>query len=149
MDVKADSEQVPVSSATSGRELRRKRDTLRVGGVPDHRMTIIGHGVRWAERIGPAAAAGAAALAGAVLGAVVGLVLWATGFMSIGTGAIPVAALGGAAAGALLGLAAHRMTSGRGGIPDTARVEVERFDLLVERERAERAQEVLERYGRS
>jgi hypothetical protein len=139
---------VPVSAAASGPELRRKYDMLRVGGIPARRMAVVGHDLRWAERVGPGAALKAGALGGGALGAIVTLVLWATGYTTIGTGAIPVAAIGGAVAGALVALAAQRRGRLRGGIADGMRLEAERYELLVDPERAPRAREVLERYGR-
>jgi hypothetical protein len=141
-------EHVIVGTASNGRELRRKYDALRVGGIPARRMSVVSQGLRWADRVGAEAAAKLGSVAGATLGAAVALVLWASGYVMVGTGVIPVAAVGGAIAGALLALAAQRLVSGRLGLPERAGIEAERFELLVEREKAARAREVLERYGR-
>jgi hypothetical protein len=139
---------VPVCDAANRAELRRKYDMLRVGGIPEQRIAVVGRGLRWATRIGTGAAAAAGGAAGAILGVVVTSMLWMGGFTEVGTGATPVAMLAGAASGALIALIARRLAGARGGIAEPTQIEVERYEVLVESARADRAREVLDRYAR-
>jgi len=136
-------DRVLVHAADDRRDLRRKYDTLRVGGIPDRRMAVVGRGLRWDES-GTGRAARFGAPAGAAIGGLVALLLWALGLAAAGIVAIVLAgAATGAAAGALLAVALRRRTPDPADVPD-----VERFEVFVDGEEAAKARGVLDRYAR-
>jgi hypothetical protein len=135
---------VHVGSFSRYRDLKRAVDSLSVARVPDKRMTVLGRGLRWS----PPLTAERAARIGAWLGAAVCgsslLLLALAGAAAMSwIGAAVVGGFLGAALGGVLGLAFWRVGRDRAMLPESGHVEVDRYDLLVDRDDLPKARRLL------
>jgi hypothetical protein len=139
------SERMVIRCYASYREAKRAVDCLRVARVPPRSITVFGAGLNWRAGLTPGrftnlAVGGSAALAGSVA-----LILWFFG--ALGPSFTWLSALAaGAALGAVLGVAlalAAWSTRHSRNIAATGHVEVDRYEVLVDLEHAERARQLL------
>ena len=127
-------------------EARRAFDVLRVGFVPERRITVRARGLSWVRPVTRGRAAARAAVAGTVGGALVGAGLRALGLIddgvAVGIGALAAAVLGALAAGLTI-VAAHRLRSEDPAVPDAGHLTAEVYEIAVEPDYAEKARRVL------
>jgi hypothetical protein len=126
---------VHVGSFSRYRDLQRAVDSLLVARVPDKRMTVLGRGLRWS----PPLTAERAARIGAWLGASIGgsclLILALAGAAAMSwVGALVTGAILGTILGGALGVAFWRVCRDRAVLPESGHVEIDRYDLLVDRD---------------
>jgi hypothetical protein len=140
------SSHVRVGRFSRFRDLKRAVDSLSVARVTERRMTVLGRGLRWS----PPLTAGRAARLGGSLGAVIGsaclLLFWLTGALAAGFSWLVAAVLGALAGGGLglvLGVAFWRYCRDRALLPESGHVDVERYELLVDRDDVPKARDLL------
>ena len=118
-------------------DLKRAVDSLRVARIPERRITVLGRGLEWS----PPLTAGRAARIGGSLGAAIGagclLLLALAGAVAAGLSWLGATIAGGVIGGIIglvLGIAFWRVSRDRALLPESGHVEVDRYDLLVERD---------------
>jgi hypothetical protein len=135
---------VHVGSFSRYRDLKRAVDSLSVARVPDKRMTVLGRGLRWSPPLTAERAARIGArLGGAVCGTCLLLLALAGAVAMSWLGAAIVGVFLGTAIGGVLGLASWRVGRDRAMLPESGHVEVDRYDLLVDRDDLGKARKLL------
>jgi len=142
----------PVASYASYAEAERAVDYLSDNEFPVERIQIVGRDLRLEEQVTGRVTTARAALNGALTGAFVGLLIgW---LFALFDWLDPIVASGwlildciwfGTLAGALLGLLQHAMLGGRRDFSSVPAMRAERYEVLVEDDVAERAEELLRR----
>jgi hypothetical protein len=137
-----------IGSYSSYREAERAVDWLSDQGFAVERVTIVGTGLRYVERVAGRVTTGRAALMGAGQGALIGL-LFALLFGIFFTGPnflglLLYAVIAGAIFGAAFGALAHAATGGRRDFASVANTEADRYEVQVDDEVADEAQRLLE-----
>jgi hypothetical protein len=127
-------------------------DHLSDHGFPVETVSIVGADLRLVERVTGRLTRGKAALAGAVstgwLGLLFGLLLGL--FAESGTALLALvlySVVFAAVFGAALGFAAHAATGGRRDFRSTTGLAANRYEVLVEQERAEEAERLVAQLG--
>lgn len=140
-----------VASYPTYPEAQRAVDHLSDRGFPVENMSIVAQGLRLVEdvtgRLGYVGAAGQGLAQGALVGAVLGFVLGVFDWVDPVVSALAMGVYGlvlGALVGALAGIAAHWAQGGRRNFSSIGRLEATRYDLSVDGDEADRAQELIE-----
>ena len=142
------SERIVVRSYATYHEAKRAADQLTVvARIPPKHISVFGRGLRWREawtasRFVKAASAGGAALAGAAA-----LILWSLGALDSSFTWLTAAAVGATLGGTLglgLGATVWRVTRRSRSVPETGHVDIDRYELLVGLDSAERARAMLD-----
>jgi hypothetical protein len=148
------SDRRPVGSYESYAEAQRAVDHLSDSKFPVERVTIVGHGLRYVEQVAGRLTTGRAALVGAaqgsMLGALFGLFFGLVFDPEPETAIVLLVLYGlvaGAILGALLGAVSHAATGGRRDFASVGGMEAERYDIVVDAEVADQAQELLRNLG--
>lgn len=141
---------VSVGTFPTYEDAERAVDRLSDDRFPVERVTIVGRGLRFVERVtgrrGYGETAGQTAISGALLGALFGWFLGLFGWVDPLVSAIVLALYGaalGLLVGALIGLALHALTRGRRDFSSVRQMEAERYEILVPRETAQAARQSL------
>ena len=140
------SERVIVRCYESYQDAKRAVDSLTVARIPRQRITVFGRGFRWREAFTAPRLLKAAATGGAVAASGAALMLWAVGALDTGfnwLGALAAGGVFGGLVGLVLGAAAWTLTRRDRSVPETGHVDVDRYEVLVETDHAERARELL------
>jgi hypothetical protein len=139
-------QQVLVGRFSRYRDLKRAVDSLRVARIPDRRITVLGRGLEWS----PPLTAERAARIGGWLGAMIGsgclLLLALAGAVAADLswlGATLAGGLLGGLLGIVLGVAFWRICRDNAMLPESGHVEVDRYDLLVNRDDLAKARDLL------
>jgi hypothetical protein len=139
-----------IASYDSYAEAQRAVDHLSDSKFPVERVTIVGHGLRYVEQVAGRLTTGRAALVGAAQGAMLGGVfglLFSLIFDPEPDTAVAILVLyglvAGAIFGALFGALSHAATGGRRDFASVGGMQAERYEILVDAEVAERAEELL------
>jgi hypothetical protein len=139
-----------VASYDDYAEAERAVDYLSDQEFPVEHVAIVGHGLRYIERVQGRVTTGRAALVGAAQGATLGLVFGALASLFFVLDPSPATALLllyglviGAVFGAVFGALAHLAAGGERDFASVAGMEADRYDVMVDEEFAERAAELL------
>lgn len=138
-----------VATYSSYRDAERAVDWLSDQGFAVERVAIVGTGLRSVEQIAGRMTTGRAALTGAGQGVLIGLLfallfgIFFTGPDFIGL--LVYAIVAGAIFGAVLGALAHSAMGGRRDFASVVRTEAERYEVMVDHEVADEAQQLLDR----
>jgi len=132
-------------------DAQRAVDYLSDRNFPVDRVAIVGHGLRYVEQVHARMTTGRAALLGAAQGAMIGAFLSALlsiFFVLEPDPAVLLILLYGTAAGGLagatLGALMHAMTGGRRDFVSSAGMEADRYDVVVDEDVVDRANELLQ-----
>lgn len=138
--------QIVVGRFRRYRDLKRAVDSLRVARIPERRITVLGRGLEW----NPPLTAERAARLGGSLGAAIGtacvLLLALVGAVAADLswlGATMAGGLLGGTLGVVSGVALWRFCRDKAMLPESGHVDVERYDLLVDRGDAAKARSLL------
>jgi hypothetical protein len=141
-------EGVVVRSYASYHDAKRAVDHLAVvAQIPPKQISVFGRGLRWREAFTAPRFIKASALGGGALAGAAALILWSLGALDSSftwlTALAAGAALGGVL-GLVLGAGAWKVTRRGRSVPETGHVDVDHYEVLVERAHAERARELLD-----
>lgn len=138
--------QIVVGRFRRYRDLKRAVDSLRVARIPERRITVLGRGLDW----NPPLTAERAARLGGSLGAAIGtacvLLLALVGAVAADLSWLGATTAGGLLGGILgvgLGVAFWRFCRDNSMLPESGHVDVDRYDLLVDRGDAAKARSLL------
>jgi hypothetical protein len=127
------------------RDLKRAVDSLRVARIPERRITVLGRGIEWS----PPLTAERAARLGGWLGVTIGsscLLLLALAGAVAELSWLGATIAGGAFGGFLgmaLGVGFWRVCRDRSLLPESGHVEIDRYDLMVDRDDVPKARRLL------
>jgi hypothetical protein len=127
------------------RDLKRAVDSLRVARIPERRITVLGRGLEWSPPLTAERAARLGARLGGAIGSISLLLLAIAGAVTqlSWLGATFVGAALGGFLGMAMGVAIWRVSRDRSMLPESGHVEVDRYDLLVERDDVPKARGIL------
>jgi hypothetical protein len=143
-----------IAAFDSYADAQRVVDRLSDEGFPVERVAIVGRDLKYVERVVGRMTTGRAALAGALNGAMIGAILGLVAGLVFTLSPAPVLPLmvlygivSGGLLGALFGAVAHSLTGGERDFASVSGLDADRFEVVVDEELADRAIELLQRFG--